>query len=522
MVTPELIQFVKSELAKGASKEAIIISLKANGWTSVDIDETFQAINPVNIPTNTVVNPIITSNIQNKQKPKFLKLGLVIVLPIILVLGGALVYASGYIIPLENEFSKSVQASRDSKGSTFKFHTVVDASGLKSSNELIPGMSNISTFDMNGSYDITDPKFIKSSVDFSFNSGTFELDLTTKTTEGSLYLNLTKAPNLGFFSLTPFENKWIVFPYESKSGVSPTDPLFAQIGIDDNTLSGVTEEHKQQIYNMTKEASFIKITKKHLPGNINGSPSFHFDFELDREGILTYLKNITAYISTINPDSVGQLPPLDIEEYNKAFDSVKNFHGEAWIGIFDHLPHKVTVDFDFEDPTNTEDGVVKFSITSESTDWNKELEVEIPKETTTIEKLISSVFGGSMNVGEAEQEADNIPDISGNSMISAREKGIEASIKSTLSNMRAQAEIYFDGNKNYKGFCRSKGSSGAYNLAITLPENTVYKCNDTSNSWAAWAKLPTNKYWCVDSTGSSSEIADGGVPSGTSCSQITF
>jgi len=94
----------------------------------------------------------------------------------------------------------------------------------------------------------------------------------------------------------------------------------------------------------------------------------------------------------------------------------------------------------------------------------------------------------------------------------------DSSKQSILVNMRAAAEAYHDdviGNNTYKGFCTSKSDVGAYVLAITLPKNSVYKCNDSVNEWAAWVKLSDGKYWCNDYKNYANVST--GAPKGTSC-----
>ena len=67
MTTPELITFVRGEIAKGASRDAITDMLKPQGWSDIDVNDTFNAISPTQAqtlaqaPTPTpVVTPSIT------------------------------------------------------------------------------------------------------------------------------------------------------------------------------------------------------------------------------------------------------------------------------------------------------------------------------------------------------------------------------------------------------------------------------------------------------------------------------
>ena len=99
------------------------------------------------------------------------------------------------------------------------------------------------------------------------------------------------------------------------------------------------------------------------------------------------------------------------------------------------------------------------------------------------------------------------------SLNSARQKGSDAAIKSTINNARAQAEIFFDTNGNYTNVCTTAGSSdGIQDLeAAAEAQNSTANtttCNDGTNAWAMSSLLvspATSTYYCVDSTGVASE-----------------
>jgi len=68
MINQQLLDFIKSQLLKGVDKETITKELLGSGWTQVDIDEGFNAINPPVV--NSVINPIIDPNVSvNADNP---------------------------------------------------------------------------------------------------------------------------------------------------------------------------------------------------------------------------------------------------------------------------------------------------------------------------------------------------------------------------------------------------------------------------------------------------------------------
>jgi|GEM_PF-1504521 hypothetical protein len=50
MVTDQLLTFIKSQLSLGVSKDAIVQMLSSQGWSSLDIQQAFVAVNPTSVP----------------------------------------------------------------------------------------------------------------------------------------------------------------------------------------------------------------------------------------------------------------------------------------------------------------------------------------------------------------------------------------------------------------------------------------------------------------------------------------
>lgn len=115
------------------------------------------------------------------------------------------------------------------------------------------------------------------------------------------------------------------------------------------------------------------------------------------------------------------------------------------------------------------------------------------------------------------------------SLNSARDKGSDAAIKSTLNNMRAQAEIYYDNASpnSYDGLCASTQFGNAITNANDTNGTGVVNCADSdgtaqaaadntyddsvTNGWAVEAALvsSTTVFYCVDHTGNSGEFNQG-------------
>lgn len=81
------------------------------------------------------------------------------------------------------------------------------------------------------------------------------------------------------------------------------------------------------------------------------------------------------------------------------------------------------------------------------------------------------------------------------SLNTARGKGEDAAKKANLSNIRAQAELFYDTNGDYDGVC-----ADATVLAAVAAAGG--DCGDSALAWGAEATLSgTTSVFCVDSTG---------------------
>ncbi len=114
------------------------------------------------------------------------------------------------------------------------------------------------------------------------------------------------------------------------------------------------------------------------------------------------------------------------------------------------------------------------------------------------------------------------------SLSSARTKGEDAAIQSTLSNMRAQAELYYSNNSNYGSpqstcagpFFATAGTGTLKSLIDSISAKTAVTCgNVASSSWAVAAALKSGAsgagFFCVDSTGAAKATSSGTVTGAT-------
>ncbi len=93
------------------------------------------------------------------------------------------------------------------------------------------------------------------------------------------------------------------------------------------------------------------------------------------------------------------------------------------------------------------------------------------------------------------------------SLNSARDKGADAAITSTINNTRAQAALYYEDNNDYDGFCATlTAAEASVNDAGGAGSWDCYDSDPTTYAVSGQLSDPT-EYYCVDATGSASTTA---------------
>ncbi len=110
------------------------------------------------------------------------------------------------------------------------------------------------------------------------------------------------------------------------------------------------------------------------------------------------------------------------------------------------------------------------------------------------------------------------------SLNTARNKGNDAAIKSTINNARAQAELYYDNNGNsYLGVCAAASGIASMVTGATTAGSADVDCGDSVAGYGLEAQLKSSTdYYCVDSTGSAVTVvaAGGAVTAGSPSADV--
>lgn len=515
MVTQELLSYIQSEKQRGVSPDVTSKILVEAGWKLIDIDEAFKKINAPIVKKIPVPEPIATEkkiiietakpagNLHDtsttgwmrhnenksgdtpKKKHTLLKV-LIIVLIVTLSAGGAYAYYSGYFTNMETITKKSFASFKDAQSLSYDTTITIDAG------ENIPAGINFLSKNISltskGSYDIRDSSSPSFETDLSLSSGNTLAKGSVRFLNQTLY---TKIDTLPIMSLLPnveqYVGKWYSFNIKNDQLPLPINPL-PSFGVNKGIFEKLTDDQKNKITEITKDAHLIN-TEKRLPvEEISGIPSYHFTFSLDKEGITTYAKKVEEYVHEVGKDD-SYLSSFSMNDMITGLGTVQNFSGTAWISKKDSLLQKVIISFDV---VYGETHTVKVQIVSLFTDWNTPKNIQAPEESTTFQTLMES------------------------SLETARQKGNDASTKAQLANTRAAGEIYYNKNKfSYYGFCKSKDLLDTETGIKNVNPDAMFTCKDGVTRFAVSAKLSTGGHFCIDNTGFANVKATGVITTPT-------
>jgi hypothetical protein len=440
MITPELLEYMRMEVAKGKTREEINRALvSGGGWSEDDLSEAFKKIVPMqkmDSRTITLVSPAVApatpniiqpqnqfSNIEpatikppvdpipNQPVKESKKIFFIILIIILLGIlgGGAYAYYSGVFVSLPRLTSQAIDSARAAHSANYDITANVDLSEFQDITSELSQLfssgigSQQLSFTGKGSYDNSDPNNSKSSSVISVNMDSFSFTAEFRLLNSILYGVIIKAPTIAFFPMfSSYENKWISIPFKSPDGQIVNNPLTALSPVNPNLTDKFTAEQKDYIYKMSRDAHFVKSVKKLSPETVGGELSYHFIFDLDREGIVSYLQSLKEYVNSIGKDD-SELSAFDPTSFTKSLDTLKDFKGEIWIGRNDKLLHKFMLNFGIQ-PDETKVEKAKINVVGIFSEWNQPVSIVAPAESIPIETFISDMLSGSMEQAKEKGE----------------------------------------------------------------------------------------------------------------------
>ncbi len=560
MINNELISYIKQQLSINITKEVIFNNLKSQGWTDTDLNEAFTAIGPFTSPapipySNPDSTPIseITSNatqtqqtispnpvVQHKSKKI---IPIIAILVVLLIAGGVAGYAyyayhQRSQITLGKVLVNTLDAIRDSKIKSVEFSVSADIdadltsldqkTGVKSMEGALPagvgfsmswdGILDATVNNNFGSYGklnlvlkIDDPS--GSQIGAMLGKDPLVIELEYYVFSDSVYLKINKVPVIADtyassqgIPLSKYLNKWFVF---NKTEIDLFKNGFL-IGFKNATLREGKDfgEMNPFEFNLSDEdyakikVALLKyidqsgvvsiIDRKNEMSGSEKVTALYIKFNKDR--YIPALKEFLQDLKVIFPDWFVNLNTdeiLDETDFGYSLKTLDDQNMKVFVGSDGYFHGE---DFSFKIKADDVMPDISEHVRLDLMNYNKNFNLMKP---VNAENFIETFM------------VDGISN--------ARQKGNEASIKASMSSLRAYAELFWDAHypNGYAGFCASQELKDA-RVAIEKSGGTGFVCNARKEVYAIAVKFPGDtRNWCVDSTGASKETAT--LPSSTAC-----
>lgn len=538
MINDQLLRYIRHQLSLSATTETISNNLKSQGWTDEDLAEAFHAIGPAagapapvsaaapqsspvsspmpsmtpnavplqaqaaqpvfsTLPPATMFPPVDSFKPAHKNR-KVVSLVLALIL-IIIAGGGAYAYYSGAFVSLSSLTSGAMDKARSVTSVKYDVTLNVD---IAEAEDVVAGLmpilgSSATKFRLTvtGATDMADTENPKNSSVISLNLGSISSQAEMRLVENMFYAKLAKAPAFGILPIpmvSSYENKWFSVPYNKSTPGVLSNPFSAPSDLSDDEK--ITPAQKERLYQIAKSARLIRQTAKLSSEEIGGESSHHFGFDLDREGIISYLDSLKEYVNQVGKND-SELSVFDPTDFGEELDKIKDFQGEIWIGKNDKLVHKITASFAvLSDPAKDEK--IKLNLAAIFSDYNQPVSIVAPKDSVPFDTFFSGIMEESLSTSQ--------------------QKGREAAIKASMSMIRAEAELFWSDLNGYSDFCLSKRLKDL-RTNIEGSGGSGFVCRATKDAFAAGVKFSGSpgSNWCTDSTGANKATAT--LPSGTVC-----
>lgn len=232
----------------------------------------------------------------------------------------------------------------------------------------------------------------------------------------AFYASFTELPDLGFINLNTLKNQWIKVDFGALAETIGKGDQAKQLA----QSATITPKQEQGLRDALKVSKIIDITGNLAAENINGEPSYHYSFAIDRAGAEQFItearKALEAKDASSDQKSMGELYyQIDTAKYLP--------EGELWIGKRDYLPRQLMIKGTIPSSNKkAADATYRFTLTFKS--FNQPVTVEAPASSHSIEEVLQQFLGPMMMGllqskdqqrdlalgGSADTDGDGLPD----------------------------------------------------------------------------------------------------------------
>lgn len=330
---------------------------------------------------------------------RFVGLGVLLVL----IAAGVYVYAFVYNSP-ENRVKRMFASYSKKTSAEYAGNFGIEASNLSGVPTVPFGSSKLSAaVTFTGASDTTDPKhpLSRGTLNFGFvmnpeNTLKFSIDTVSK--DNSLYIEAKNLPQMPYFDISFFNNKWIKVDLQE---------IIKKYKLDKNNkqkTSKLSDKDTNALKDAFKKSRVFKDTKYLGSTSVNGVAVDKFLLQPDKTEAKKLIK--TIYKIVYKRDVTNK----ELEGFDKLLsnsedkDAKITSRSEVWIGMDDNLPYNFSLLYTVMNKKRP--GTAKMTLNMQFKNYDKKVTVTVPSKSQSIDEIMND-FG--THIQESMQQNYNTP-----------------------------------------------------------------------------------------------------------------
>lgn len=246
------------------------------------------------------------------------------------------------------------------------------------------------SIDFNGSSDIQNPNNPKMQFKIGINTNLSpkRFTLEVRVIDKIGYLKLDDLPDDLGFDTSFLKGQWIKSDFKAIKKEKYSKEVQKE--------QKISPEQKKEIKEAIAKAKIFKITKELQDEKIEGVDTHHYKLSINKEEVIQLFIEISKILFPNESLNEKELKgSLTASFDNEAIESVK---GEIWIGKEDFLLYKLLFSSAIKETEKTK-SEGKLTIQTQFKNYNKPVQIDIPKPAKPFEEVLSALFGGALSKG---------------------------------------------------------------------------------------------------------------------------
>lgn len=235
------------------------------------------------------------------------------------------------------------------------------------------GESTLINLKFDGSVDARDPKNIagelKMNADTDFGGTKYRVAGEARLKDHVAYGRLTEIPKNEFLpGIELFKNIWVMYDLKE----------FEKQLAESGTTLDLSDAKLEQVKKALSKHNPVRVTKRFKAEKIDGIPSRHFEYQLDKE------KSKKAFPEIYRIITSKDMTAEELEALNKSIDEQADTKTEVWLGKSDNLIHRMR-----SESTSDVEHVGKVTVSSAQAfrNYDKPVELRPPDGAVSFDQL---------------------------------------------------------------------------------------------------------------------------------------